>query len=249
MHSGMALSTRKCAVKAVWSLAASLLVFGLGWGCASVRTSSDVYDYFARPAPDDPWSHKIARWQDRERYDQLDSQSPVVEEKLRAPAAVAEPGETGTDGAGEELQDKYAAFRVERRRALALETATWIQSQARQHYLPDGPIDHWATLAETLEQNGDDCDGLELLTYNLLRDLGFDADEVFRAIVYRPSDGQHHMVTFWFENRDDPWVIDPTGAMSRGMPRMSELHEWRPLKVFGLDRDFTVERRAFAAHR
>ena len=57
------------------------------------------------------------------------------------------------------------------------------------------------------------------------------------------------MVTFWFENRDDPWVIDPTGAMSRGMPRMSELHEWRPLKVFGLDRDFTVERRAFAAHR
>ncbi len=249
MHSGMALSTRKCAVKAVWSLAASLLVFGLGWGCASVRTSSDVYDYFARPAPDDPWSHKIARWQDRERYDQLDSQSPVVEEKLRAPAAVAEPGETGTDGAGEELQDKYAAFRVERRRALALETATWIQSQARQHYLPDGPIDRWATLAETLEQNGDDCDGLELLTYNLLRDLGFDADEVFRAIVYRPSDGQHHMVTFWFENRDDPWVIDPTGAMTRGMPRMSELHEWRPLKVFGLDRDFTVERRAFAAHR
>ena len=234
-------------MKAVWSLAASLLVFGLGWGCASVRTPSDFYDYFAQPAPDDPWSHKIARWQDRERYDRLDSRRPVVEEKLRAPAAVAEPGETGTDGAGEELQDKYAAFRVEQRRTLALETATWIQSQARQHYLPDGPIDRWATLAETLEQNGDDCDGLELLTYNLLRDLGFDADEVFRAIVYRPSDGQHHMVTFWFENRDDPWVIDPTGAMTHGMPRMSELPEWRPLKVFGLDRDFSVERRAFAA--
>ncbi len=247
MHPGMAFSIRKCAVKAAGTAVACLLVLGLGWGCASVPSRSEVYDYFTQPAQDDPWSRKIARWQDRERFEQRDSHSSVVEEKLRAPAAVAEPGETGTDGAGEELQVKYAAFRAEQRRVLALETARWIQSQARQHYLPDGPIDHWATLAETLEQNGDDCDGLELLTYNLLRDLGFDADEVYRAIVYRPSDGQHHMVTFWFEDRDDPWVIDPTGAMTHGMPRMSELPEWRPLKVFGLDRDYSVERRAFAA--
>ena len=37
-----------------------------------------------------------------------------------------------------------------------------------------------------------------------LRELGFRDDEVFRAIVYRPSDGQHHMVTFWFEDRTIP---------------------------------------------
>ena len=48
-------------------------------------------------------------------------------------------------------------------------------------------------------------------------------DEVYRAIVFRRSDGQHHMVTFWFEHPDDPWVIDPTGAMTSGMPRMSEM--------------------------
>ena len=97
-----------------------------------------------------------------------------------------------------------------------------------------------STLEETLERGGDDCDGLELLVNQALRDLGFSQDEVFRAIVYRPSDGQHHMVTFWFEERNDPWVIDPTGAMTAGMPRMSDLPEWRPLKVFSEQREFTV---------
>ena len=58
-----------------------------------------------------------------------------------------------------------------------------------------------STLEETLRNDGDDCDGLELLVFQGLRDLGFDDDEVFRAIVYRPDDGQHHMVTLWFEDR------------------------------------------------
>ena len=124
--------------------------------------------------------------------------------------------------------------------------AEWIQAQARDHYVPDGPIDRWATTAETLRGNGDDCDGLELLTYHLLRGLGFGDDEVFRAIVYRRSDGQHHMVTLWFETPDDPWVIDPTGAMTAGMPRMSEVPGWVPIKVFSEDEDYTVERLHFA---
>ena len=48
------------------------------------------------------------------------------------------------------------------------------------------------------------------------------------------------MVTFWFEHADDPWVIDPTGAMTSGMPRMSEMHGWEPIKVFSENRDFDV---------
>jgi hypothetical protein len=35
-------------------------------------------------------------------------------------------------------------------------------------------------------------------------------------------------------------VIDPTGAMTTGMPRMSSMPDWVPLKVFTEDRDFTV---------
>ena len=47
------------------------------------------------------------------------------------------------------------------------------------------------------------------------------------------------MVTLWFETPDDPWVIDPTGAMTRGMPRLSEVPGWAPLKVFDDSREFT----------
>ncbi len=117
-----------------------------------------------------------------------------------------------------------------------------MQSEAKRHYIADGPIDHWATLEETLRNDGDDCDGLELLVYHGLRDLGFSEQEVYRAVVYRPSDGQHHMVTLWFEDREDPWVIDPTGAMSEGMQRMSSLASWVPLKVFSENTDYTVRR-------
>ena len=107
----------------------------------------------------------------------------------------------------------------------------------------DGLIDEGRllrTLEETLQGDGDDCDGLELLTFHGLRDLGFRDDEVFRSIVYRPSDGQHHMVTLWFEDPNDPWVIDPTGAMTPGMPRMSQLPAWVPLKVFSETAEYTV---------
>ena len=52
------------------------------------------------------------------------------------------------------------------------------------------------------------------------------------------------MVTLWFEDRNDPWVIDPTGAMSRGMQRMSDLPAWVPLKVFSDTVEYTVERDA-----
>ncbi len=121
--------------------------------------------------------------------------------------------------------------------------------QALEHYVADGPLDHWATLEETLRGDGDDCDGLELLVFNGLRDLGFGADQVFRAIVYRPADGQHHMVTLWFEFAEDPWVIDPTGAMTSGLRRMSEIPGWVPLKVFSDEREFTVRAAGALASR
>ena len=207
----------------------------LAIGCAGVPSTAGSglsFDYFAVPTPDDPWTPKIAGWQRRDART-----SPIP-----APAAVSGAAERfqppGQDDP--ELRSKYASFRAERRRAVAREFAAWIQEEAKQHYIADGPIDHWATLEETLNRDGDDCDGLELLVYHGLRDLGFSEDEVFRAIVFRPEDGQHHMVTLWFEDRDDPWVIDPTGAMSSGMHRMSAIPGWRPLKVFSQDREYTA---------
>jgi hypothetical protein len=160
-----------------------------------------------------------------------------------APASVSGAGleaAVSQHGGKPDLRDKYFAFRAEQRREQARSLAQWIQQQAKNHYVPDGPLDHWATLEETLARNGDDCDGLELLVNHFLRDMGFGADRVFRAIVFRPEDGQHHMVTLWFEDPADPWVIDPTGAMTSGMPRMSEVPGWVPLKVFSESESFSA---------
>lgn len=223
------------------------LGLSLGLGCAGIALSPGIhFAYFERPASDDPWSGKIAGWQRREKADPAEIRTalpPVAQ--AATPGQDARPLSLEAPANGlraQSLRTKYSSFLAERKRVLARDFAAWVQGQAKEHYVADGPIDHWATLEETLKANGDDCDGLELLTFQGLRELGFSDDEVFRAVVYRPSDGQHHMVTLWFETPDDPWVIDPTGAMTTGMPRMSDLPAWVPLKVFGDTAEFTVRR-------
>ena len=141
-----------------------------------------------------------------------------------------------------DLRGKYVRFRAAQRRQMVRGFVDWIQLQSRSHFVSDGPADQWAILEETLSQDGDDCDGLELLVYHGLRDLGFRETEVFRSIVFRSSDLQHHMVTLWFEDPDDPWVIDPTGVMTETMTRMSELPGWIPLKLFTETREYSVRR-------
>jgi hypothetical protein len=214
--------------RAMLGLLVGALLLAVG-GC---RTPIPQHDgdlsYFAPPAPDDAWSRKIRGWQQRERVGPV-GPAPVGTEPPRV-----DPAERGS------LREKYDQFRVEQKRQIANDLAQWIQVQSRDHYIADGAVDHWATFEETFRTNGEDCDGLELLTFHFLRNLGFDEDEVYRAIVVRPSDGQHHMVTLWFEDPNDPWVIDPTGAMTTGMPRMSQVPGWKPLKIFSETRDFTV---------
>ena len=218
----------------------------LNWGCVGAIPTAVPYQYFANPPSDDAWAHKIKLWQTRELAGHDAAYLPETASVEASPdESVAEGSPTSVDSA-DDLRAKYKAFRLDRKRAMAREIAEWIQQQAQEHYVEDGPIDHWATLEETFRTNGDDCDGLELLVYHLMRDLGFGSDEVFRGIVYRRNDMQHHMVTLWFEDPADPWVIDPTGAMTSGMPRMSEVPGWAPLKVFGEDSNFTVEADKFA---
>jgi hypothetical protein len=213
------------------ALAVALAVGGCAFQSASAWLG---YRYFAAPAADDPWSAKIRGWQARERA------IGDTEALASAPASVSQRGSNvAAAPPQDDLRAKYFAFRRAQKHELAAKAAEWIQREARTHYLPDGPIDHWATLGETLDRNGEDCDGLELLVYHLLRDMGFRDDEVTRAIVLRPSDGQHHMVTLWFETPDDPWVIDPTGAMTSGMPHLSEVPGWVPLKLFTETAEYT----------
>ncbi len=215
----------------------------LGCGCAGTRQSAATavhYRFFDAPEPNDIWTPTIRGWQARERALPDTEMLRPAEGSMGLRVSEGFGAAIGPGGTHGDLRAEYFAFRAERKRELAREVAAWIQSEARHHYIPNGPISHWATLEETLANNGASCNGLELLPYRFLLDAGFRPDEVYRAIVMRPSDGQHHMVTLWFENPDDPWVIDPTGAMTTGMPHLSEVAGWVPVKVFSETVEYTV---------
>ncbi len=109
----------------------------------------------------------------------------------------------------------------------------------------DGEFDAWTSyeggepVVRVLDTNGDDCDGLDLIAYKLMRDFGFPPDQLFRAIVRRDRDRANHMVTLWFDNRDDPWVIDSIGAVTTNVRRFSDLPGWTPTKVFNEREQYT----------
>ena len=179
-------------------------------------------DFFVESPREDPWNAKIKNWQSRNQLDQQTAaQHPV----------------------GSELGNDYTAFENQLRRKVAAETVAWIQDESRRHYIPDGAVDHWATLSEVIAQNGDDCDGLDLMTFDLLRKLGFSKDELFRSIVVDRETGQHHMVTLWFEDSDrrDPWVLDPTGVVTNQLVRLSQVPKWSPIEMFDEARHYRVE--------
>jgi hypothetical protein len=145
-------------------------------------------------------------------------------------------------GGAASLGARYGDFLSASRRQLVGQVAAWIQSESRARYVDDGPIDVWPSHAETLAADGDDCDGLELLVYRALLELGFPRAEVWRSILRNEESNLHHMVTLWFEVPDDPWVIDPTATITRPPRRMSELEGWIPIKVFSESAEYSVRR-------
>jgi hypothetical protein len=179
---------------------------------------------FFAPAPaDNPWQHKIENWQARHHLDPVRrGESPRQDSELAA---------------------EYGRFAGEMRHRIAAETVAWVQGQSRRYYRPDGERDHWATLGEVIETGGDDCDGLDLLTFQTLRRLGFGEKEIFRAILVERESGQHHMVTLWFEDGDrgDPFVLDPTAVVTAEMVRLSTVPNWEPIELFDETAHFRVE--------
>ena len=179
-------------------------------------------DFFVPAGPEDPWNSKIQNWQARHHLD------PAVR------------GDHLEDVS--ELGTEWSAFELEVRREVAANTMSWVQKRSREHYRADGTRDHWATLGEVIESGEDDCDGLDLLTFVLLRRLGFDEDQIYRAIVVEDGTGQHHMVTLWFEDeaREDPYVLDPTGVVTSTMVRLSEVPDWEPIELFDERQHYAV---------
>ena len=217
------------------------LALALGSSCASPERSRGRYSYFGRPELHDAWSAPIARWQARERLTRGPLR-PLQPVRTPAPVALAPVAASSNLGAPPRLRTGYSSFLAFQRRRLAREVSGWIQEEAREWYVEDGPLDVWPAFEEALDAAGDDCDGLELLAYNALRQLGFPPEQLFRAILRDRRLEQHHMVTLWFELPEDPWVIDPTGRVTQQMRRMSEISDWVPLKIFTETAEYTVER-------
>jgi hypothetical protein len=183
------------------------------------------------PAPGDVWAEKIADWQTRQVRD--------------APVLAAEPSDPRRlPPRYARLREKSVAFENAERKALAARIAEFAQREARRHFQWDPATsladDPWPTSLQLYTTDGDDCDGLDLIAYDLLIDFGFPREELYRVVVRRDRDGANHMATLWFEDPDDPWVVDATGAITRWLRKFSELPGWTPLRVFDEDEMYGV---------
>jgi hypothetical protein len=179
---------------------------------------SREFDYTAEPRREDPISARVAFWQARQ-----------VAEDAGAGAAAAGVGSLG---------ERHDAFVAAERLALARHVVEWAQSVSRTGYTRD-QTPYWPTFGELRRGRGDDCDGLELLIYRSLQAFGFEQARLFRAVI-EDRTGQLHMVTLWFEDIMDPWVLDPTGMATIEPVPMSELEDWIPRRVFSEDADYLV---------
>ncbi len=211
-------------------LALTLGLCLLGAGCATPPPARQ-FDFFRPSQPaSDPWFEMVSDWQERARRDEH-----VSVEGARGMRAARLSGV---------LRRKMGAFEAEERLALARKINLWTRLEGRKHYRFDGndeaEDDHWPTFAELVEANGDDCDGLDLIAYQLLIEFGFPRDRIYRAVIRRDRDRANHMVTLWFEDPQDPWVFDATGAISYELLRMSEIQGWTPTTMFNERHRYSV---------
>ncbi len=208
---------------------AALVVLALACASGGARAPRHArhFDFFGAAKPDDdhadPWYPKVVEWQGRMQSE--GKRLPPTDRSLRS-----------SEQSGKLLLT-MSAFRDEERRDVAKRVTDWAQHLARRYYkwdpnAQDPNFDHWPTVGELLGNNGDDCDGLDLIAYQLLREFGFPQDSLFRAVLRRDRDKANHMVTLWFEDPKDPWVLDATGAVTFEMRRFSQLEGWTPTKVF-----------------
>jgi predicted transglutaminase-like cysteine proteinase len=223
------------------SLLISLPLLGVGCATAPPPPEDPGFDFFAQSmAEDDPWHGKVSEWQERAQL--IESRDG----RLDLPVELPGPELASKSG---ELSIKMAGFALAQKRAVARRINIWSQVQSHEFYQveddEDPKGDHWPTFEELLDNNGDDCDGLDLIPYQLLLEFGFPREQVYRAIVRRDVNRKNHMVTLWFEDPKDPWVLDATGAMVLEMTRFSDVDGWTPTKMFNETQQYkVVQRRA-----
>jgi hypothetical protein len=172
---------------------------------------------FGEPDTGDPFFARIRLWQASERLAALRGRpAATFAADAAAGLARAAPAQTSPRTALAASLEDFE--RAQRERAVET-TLRWVQAQSRTLYRPDAGGEHWPALDDLLREGEDDCDGLELLTFALLRRQGFTAGELYRAIVWHPERDAYHMVTLWMRPRAPalPAASEP-GAAKREEP-------------------------------
>ncbi len=165
-------------------------------------------------APGHVFAPAIRAWQAAQGFEEL------------PPASAPEPD----PGLAREL----AAFERELRSTVVGRVLGWVRAQADVRFVDDGADDHWPTFGELLHRGRDDCDGLELLTFRLLRGAGFGRGEIYRAVLAGSEGEAHHMVTLWFADGpgSDPLVLDPLHQVVYRPTPLGEIAGWTPVVLF-----------------
>lgn len=210
--------------------------------CAAPAPAPPVRYALFEPLPaDDVFAPAIEHWQAESRLEDLTAELAELRASMRgeAPPPVVEPEGTSALGLA------YGEFRRELRRRIVHDTVHWVQQQSGLYYTRDRGADDWPALGELLAAGADDCDGMDLLTFSLLRRLGFEQGEIYRAIVRNVETDMHHIVTLWFEpgRRDEPWLLDSTGEISRQVIPFSAQRAWQPLRLFDETSAYNVRAR------
>ena len=201
-----------------------LAVFA-GLACASPVSPPARFDFSQPLAAEDLWQPKIRLWQAARHGDSL---NPDVALAQRTP-----------------LGQEYVRFESELRVEVVQRVLRWVQLYSGLYFRLDEGVDYWPTLSEVIAAGGDDCDGMDVLTFELLRRLGFRQGELYRAVLFQRKREIYHMVTLWFpeESRDDPYVLDPSGEVSHKVLRLSQASDWEPVAMFDESAQFRVELR------
>jgi hypothetical protein len=208
--------------------ALAISIAAVALGCASAPTVQR-FELFGDVPEGDVFGSAIQRWQASTQLESLRIEIAALREEMGQKPPRLDDIEPNSP-----LGRAYASFTSELRHQLVLDTLSWVQLRSGLYYWPDGKVDEWPILREVLDRGGDDCDGMDLLTFSLLRRLGFGNGEIYRAIVRNRETDAHHMVTLWFETgrEHDPWLLDSTGEITSRVLPLSFHSDWEPVRLF-----------------
>jgi hypothetical protein len=195
----------------LWFLVVYLFVF---MGCAS--TSPKNKEERLQDSRTDYVLRKILDWQARERED--------------AYQTVSAPGVFWYEYRS--LQDETRD--VVSTPLLVVRMNDLLYEISKNHYSPEKE-EYWPTTKEFFSRGieKEDCDGLELLSFVLMRERGF---TVYRGIFQFRGTNLSHMVSVVFveEEYSNPYIIDATGDLGRDVRRLSDIDRtiFKPLYLF-----------------